>query len=357
MSGFQKFGHKIAAVFKLLAIKIKRVIRFVTTDVWTLDITDLSKWKARLVKDIKTFQVMMNTFREQKMGFQISALSFQSTMAIVPFIAIVFFFASGVGMTDMVRSFLYSNVNDTELIDTVMKAAGNIISTAQSGLFGFISMLTFVWIVIWLMMRVEMVFNNAWKVEKPRKWWRQIGVIFIIFILSPFVIAMFFSGTIVYSNVLDLIPKFEYSDNLKSFLSWVVFAAIAVFIISLMYKYIPACKVRYRYALKAAVYAGIIFTALQYLYLETTLMVAKSSAVYGVLAAVPLFMVWLSSGWTIIIYGAELAYGFQTVEEGNISVEDLNIQLARSKQERRDRRDEVFSNRKTVSKRKKKKQL
>ena len=323
MSGFQKFGYKVAAVFKLIVLKIKRAIRFVTTDVWTLDITDLSKWKARLVKDIKTFQVMMNTFREQKMGFQISALSFQSTMA----------------------------------IDTVMKAAGNIISTAQSGLFGFISMLTFVWIVIWLMMRVEMVFNNAWKVEKPRKWWRQIGVILIIFILSPFVIAMFFSGTIVYSNVLDLIPTFEYSDNLKSFLSWVVFAAIAVFIISLMYKYIPACKVRYKYALKASIYAGIIFTALQYLYLETTVMVAKSSAVYGVLAAVPLFMVWLSSGWSIIIYGAELAYGFQTVEEGNISVEDLNIQLARSKQERRDRREEVFSNKKTVSKRKKKKQL
>ena len=111
---------------------------------------------------------------------------------------------------------------------------------------------------------------------------------------------------------------------------------------SLMYKYIPACKVRYRYAFKAALYAGIIFTALQYLYLETTVMVAKSSAVYGVLAAVPLFMVWLSWGWTIIIYGAELAYGFQAVEEGGKTVEDLDVEIRESKQQRRKRRNEIF---------------
>ena len=337
-----EFFNKIKAFFQRLVSFFKRVIRFFTTDLWKYDIANLSKWKALLVKDARTVQVMMNTFREQKMGFQISALSFQSTMAVVPMLAIAFFFASGVGLADLLEKFLYQNVSNTDLIDTVMKAATNILNTAQSGWFGFISMLTFVWIVIWLMIRVEMVFNNAWKVERPRKWWKQLGVIFIIMMLSPFVILLFFTGSIVYSNVLDLIPAFEYSDHLRSFLSWLIFAALAVLIISLMYKYIPACKVRYRYALKAALYAGIIFTLLQYLYVETTVMVAKASAVYGVLAAIPLFMVWLSWGWTIIIYGAELAYGFQTVEQDNVTVEDLEDQIEASKKVRRQRRDEIF---------------
>ena len=337
-----EFFNKIKAFFQRLVSFFKRVIRFFTTDLWKYDIANLSKWKALLVKDARTVQVMMNTFREQKMGFQISALSFQSTMAVVPMLAIAFFFASGVGLADLLEKFLYQNVSNTDLIDTVMKAATNILNTAQSGWFGFISMLTFVWIVIWLMIRVDMVFNNAWKVERPRKWWKQLGVIFIIMMLSPFVILLFFTGSIVYSNVLDLIPAFEYSDHLRSFLSWLIFAALAVLIISLMYKYIPACKVRYRYALKAALYAGIIFTLLQYLYVETTVMVAKASAVYGVLAAIPLFMVWLSWGWTIIIYGAELAYGFQTVEQDNVTVEDLEDQIEASKKVRRQRRDEIF---------------
>ena len=52
---------------------------------------------------------------------------------------------------------------------------------------------------------------------------------------------------------------------------------------------------------------------MQYLYLETQVLVAKQNAIYGVLAAIPLFMIWLNLGWTIILYGAELSYSFQNV--------------------------------------------
>ena len=34
----------------------------------------------------------------------------------------------------------------------------------------------------------------------------------------------------------------------------------------------------------------------------------ENSAAYGVLAAVPLFLVWLNFSWQIIIYGAQLCY-------------------------------------------------
>jgi membrane protein len=53
-------------------------------------------------------------------------------------------------------------------------------------------------------------------------------------------------------------------------------------------------------------------------------MVAKQSAVYGVLAAVPLFMIWLNLGWTIILYGAELSFAFQNVDSHRMSIETLN---------------------------------
>ena len=47
-------------------------------------------------------------------------------------------------------------------------------------------------------------------------------------------------------------------------------------------------------------------------------MVAKQNAIYGVLAALPLFMVWLNLGWTIVLYGAELSYSFQNVNHLNL---------------------------------------
>ena len=70
---------------------------------------------------------------------------------------------------------------------------------------------------------------------------------------------------------------------------------------------------------RLAILMGIGFTAVQYLYLETQVMVAKQSAIYGFLAALPLFMIWLNLGWTIVLYGAELSYSFQNVNHLNPS--------------------------------------
>ena len=66
--------------------------------------------------------------------------------------------------------------------------------------------------------------------------------------------------------------------------------------------------------MKAALWAGIAFTLLQYLYLETQVLVTSINAVYGAVAALPLFMMWLRFGWLIILYGAQFSYSFQMVD-------------------------------------------
>ena len=287
----------------------------------------MSRWKKRWVRNLKIVSVMLKTFTDQKIGFQATALSYQSVMSIIPFLAIAFYLTAGVGLSDKLYEFLAANISNEQLIENIMTAANNIITTAQSGLFGLISMLTFLWIVIWMMMSVRRVFNNVWKVKKEQNFFRMIGVVIGILILSPFVIVLFFSGSIVYTHVLDLLfPSdiISFSDSIKSFLSWVIFAAGAIMILSVMYKYIPGTKVRYRFALISAIFAGILFTALQFLYLETQVMVTKVSATYGVLAALPLFMTWLNLGWTIILYGAEMSYAFQKVEKDNVGYESIN---------------------------------
>lgn len=67
-------------------------------------------------------------------------------------------------------------------------------------------------------------------------------------------------------------------------------------------------------------------------------MVTKVSAVYGVLAALPLFMSWMNLSWTIILYGAELTYAFQNVDKHNVSKEQLEdfIEDARRSRKRYD---------------------
>ncbi len=335
----RKFGDKIKIIVRWISIKIRQLTDFLTVGIWNLDPSATSKRKARLIRDGKVLILMQQTFSSQKIGFQSTALSYRTIMSLVPFLAIAFYVTARVGLSDQLSAFLYANTSDERLIRSLMKAADNILDTAQSGLFGFISMFSFFWIVIWMMLSVRQVFNNVWKVEKERNFLKLIGVVFGILILTPFVILLFSSASIVYTHILDLIfPESDITDSVKSFLGWVIFAAGAIGIISMMYKWIPGTKVYYRHALKAASFSGVIFTVLQFLYLETQVMVTKVSAVYGVLAALPLFMSWMNLSWTIILYGAELTYAFQNVDKHNVSNEQLEdfIEDARRSRKRYD---------------------
>ena len=336
---FRKLGHKVDVILRWISIWITRIVRFLTHDLWLINEQDFSRWKARLVRDAKTVVLMINTFSTQKIAYQVTALAYRSMMAVVPAIAIGFYLTDGLGLRDRFVQIIQTNLGDERIVGTLITAADNIVSTAESGLFGFISMFTFVWIVISLMITVRSVFNNVWKVERDPNFFKMIGVVIGITILAPFVVIIFFSGSVVYSHVLDLVfpQKLFFSDHLKSFVSWLMFTGIIVLILDTMYKYIPGTRVHQKHALKAAFISGIVFAGVQFLYLETQVMVAKQSAVYGVLAALPLFMIWLNIGWTIILYGAELSYAFQNVDQHRITIEKLDQLNAEAIRERRER--------------------
>ena len=315
MKPFARIAHWTKVRIRWARIVAKQVVRFVTHDMWYLNAKDLSRWKARLLEDLKSVFLMLKVFADQKIGYQVTALAYQSMMSVVPFIAIGLYLTNKVGIADQFQGFLEANISNQKLITDLLAASDKIIATAESGLFGFISMFSFLWILIWLMLTVRRVFNNVWKQDESRNFFHVLGVGIGVLILSPFVIVLFFSGSVIYSTVLDyLVPTgLFFSDSLKTFLSWVLFAGAAILMLTAMYKLVPAARVRTRPAFKAAFVAGIGFTAVQYLYLETQVLVAKQNAIYGVLAAIPLFMIWLNLGWTIILYGAELSYSFQNV--------------------------------------------
>lgn len=281
---------------------------------------ELSKARARFVKYVKILLITIRTFSAEKIGFQAVALSFFSTMSVVPFIAIVFAITGGLGLADKLQELLYGYFqNSTQIIDFVINAARNIIESTAGGGMGAISGLLFAWIVVWMMLSVERVFNNVWRVTTNRNIFKRLSYIIAMLLIAPFVIMVFFSGTIFYSHVLELLGL--NNDSLTTFntiLAWLIFGVIVTFTFSAMYKFIPNAKVDYATALRAAIPAAIAFTVMNYLYLETQVMVTRLNAVYGVFAAVPLFMMWMNVGWNIILIGSELSYAFQHVENYNI---------------------------------------
>ena len=297
-----------------------RIRHFLSEEIWILNPDELSRAKARFIKYIKVLIITIRTFSAQKIGFQAVALSFFGTMSVVPFLALTFVVTGGLGLEDRLRELLYENFsNYQEIINMIMGFADNIITTAMSSGVGLVSSLFFLWVVLWMMISVERVFNNVWKVHKSRNIFKRISFYIIVLVLAPFVLLLFFSGSISYTNLFN---NMEWGilglEEVKSIVSWLLFYAVAMLTFSAMYKFIPNARVRYSHALKAAILSALAFTVLQYLYLETQLFVTRLNAVYGAMAAIPLFMFWLNFGWFIILFGAELSYAFQNVDDYNI---------------------------------------
>ena len=305
---------------KKLTHKTYRLKRFFRDDIWTLEMENLSKARARFIKYMKVMMITIKTFSSEKIGFQAVALSFFSTMSVIPFVAIVFAITGGFGLADKLKEFLYDYFNNSQqTIDMVLGFAQNIIDTAQSGAVGLVSALLFFWIVVWMMMNVEKVFNNVWRVQKSRNLFRRLSVIIAMLFVSPFIVLVFFGGSFVYSHALSYLGlDLEELSAFKTILTWALFGVIATMTFSAIYKFIPNAPVDYPNALRAAAFSGTAFTVMQYLYLETQVFVSRMNGIYGAFAAVPLFMIWINIGWFIILIGAELSYAFQHVDSYNI---------------------------------------
>ena len=316
---------------------------------WELNIDNLSNAKRRLVRFIKLVRITFNEFAENRMGFQCVALSYFCALAIVPFAAFIFAVGGGLGLDDKIAVLAHRILPaNPDFVNTVIDKAGNIINTAQSGIVGIIGALAFLWTILWLMFQIERVFNNVWKIRKiPRKIYKRFSFYIGALFLSPFIVIVFGAGIAIYTNITSLIGiRINLSEisGLLTFLGWVVFYVITVFTFSAMYKFIPATKVYYRNAFWASVVSGFVFVIFQLLYLKTQIFVTRLNGVYGALAAIPLFLMWVNYSWQIIIYGEQLCYGLQNVDSYHIPegrLKDFQPMRRRLKKERDEDRKEA----------------
>ena len=79
-------------------------------------------------------------------------------------------------------------------------------------------------------------------------------------------------------------------------------------LLSLLYTIMPNTRVHLRSAAFAAIVAGTAFQLTQTVYIKFQIGVSNYNAIYGSLAALPLFLVWMQISWTITLFGAELAF-------------------------------------------------
>ncbi|MBR1575962.1 MAG: YihY/virulence factor BrkB family protein [Bacteroidales bacterium] len=318
--------------------------QLLTDKIWTLDLSGFSTAKRYLYKLVKLIRIVFYDFSDKRMNFQCNALSYFCALSLIPLLAIIFGVTGGLGLSDRISGLLYRLLpNNPDLVNMLVEKSTDIIDIAQSGPVGWVSAVMLLWTVLWMMFQVERVFNNVWSIKKiPRKLYRRFSMYFLTILLLPFVLVIFGFGIATYSNVFTLLGMDRISEIrvLYKILGWLALYAVTVLTLSAMYKFIPAADVRYRNALIAALFSGAVFVIFQFLYLQTQMFVTRLNAVYGAIAAVPLFLMWLNFSWQIVIYGAQLSFAIQNVDTYNLPNDITFMDAFGADKERRRRRKE-----------------
>lgn len=299
----------------------ERIRLFIARDVWRLDPSSFGSRRANAFKYVKVTFLLGRNASRQKIGLRGVALAFFSIMALVPGVALAFAVTNGFGFGEKLEQLLLSYFSQSEeLVQVVLGYANNILAVTSNGGFGIITFLSFIWLVFWLMIQVEDAFNYVWKYTVSRPFWKRVGVYVALSLLLPFVIIMFLATALMFTNgngLVALLVNIPFWNRISGFLSWLIIYAVTAFVLSLMFKFIPAPQVRYGDAFRAALITAVVFCLFQSVYVAAQVAFNRWNSIFGAVAAVPFLMVWLNMSWQIVLYGAELCYAFQYVDNRN----------------------------------------
>ena len=191
------------------------------------------------------------------------------------------------------------------------------------GTLGWIGFVFLLWTVISSLGMVEVSFNQIWGVTKPRPIWKRAYLYLFISIILPVLIAIAASlpalrvaKNVIVATMGTLWLTKWVSDGLIWFLdSWffrtaftLTFASVAF---GFFFQMMPNCRVRIRPALCGGFVTAVLFGGWMKLCAVAQVGIAKSSALYGSFAFLPIVLAWMYMSWEIVLLGANMTYAFQ----------------------------------------------
>lgn len=281
---------------------------YVSSGVWS---DTRSGWKVNVVK---TLNLSTRSFFNSDLQNRACGLTYQTMLAIVPALALLFAIARGFGFQNLIQSQLMASFPaQRKALETALTFVDSYLTTASEGIFVGVGILFLLWTLISLLSTVEDSFNRIWGVTRGRSLWRKITDYTAIILFLPILMICASGITVFMSTALQnatplkfLTPLFSTMLDLASLvLVWLFFAG--------SYMLIPNAKVKFTNALLAGVLAGTGFLILQWLFVSGQVYVMRYNAIYGSFAFLPLLLIWLQLVWLITLSGAVLCYSSQNI--------------------------------------------
>jgi membrane protein len=240
-----------------------------------------------------------------------SALSFSTLLAIVPFLAIVFSILKSMNLHTSLIPVILSGVaaGSQEIVSSILNYINNT-RVASLGVIGIVALLLSVMATL---DTAEAAFNKICDLDREKAYHHKLrDYLFVIFSI-PLLIALSTSITtcLLHQDVVRwflqlpgfgrlLLPLFRLAPYISV---W-----IALFC---LFKFIPNTRISFRNAMIGGVLAGTILQIAQWVHIHSQFGVSRYNAVYGTLALLPVFMIWIFTSWVIVLAGMEVVWHLQ----------------------------------------------
>lgn len=302
-------------------------IHFITYDIWRITENEVSGLKEIYINAIKTIILAVRGFQSENLQTRASALTYNTLLAIVPLLAVLFGVAKGFGFQNTVREELMDFFPGHQMeLDKAFEFVESYLAQAQGGIIIGIGLILLLYTVVSLISSIEDTFNDIWQINKSRPWFRKISDYLALFVILP-VLMVSSSGMSIFISTLQnsflqhyvfLTPVVELLLHITPY----VFTSLAF---AGLYIALPNTKVKVINGLIAGIIAGCAFQFFQLVYISGQIWVSKYNAIYGSFAALPLLLLWLQLSWLICLFGAELSYASQNVKKFSFERDSKNI--------------------------------
>jgi membrane protein len=254
---------------------------------------------------------LFGEFQRDQCLIRAAGLAFATLMALVPLSALLFSLFSAFGsfndLLERVQAFLITQLLPASQEEIMGYIRGFVQNTRALGVVG---LLFFLATAVLLLNTVQNAFNAVWGSRERRGSFRRLVNYASILIVGSFLISIGLNLTGMVRSLLAG-PAMAGIGRSLSFLTGVVPFAFIFLALLLMISLIPSGRVRSSSALIGAAAGVVLWELARRLFFLWITYVLRMSVVYGSLAVVPIFLIWLYVAWSVVLLALEIAYVHQ----------------------------------------------
>jgi len=273
------------------------------------------KWRSRVFLDrlIGVVGHASRSFISHRCLIGASALSYSTILSFLPLTAIVLVVFSNFSIFTEARSRFLLILLDNfapEVGDNATQwfqyVATNAAKTTAIGAIAFVVT------AIMLLATIEDQLDGVWEVRTQRTWGQRLVAFWMVLTLGPLLLGGGlslstyvdqFSGVAGPHGIFAGLGIQEWAARSSYFIPFVLeFASLTV-----LYCTIPNCRVRWRDGTIGAVSAAVLLELLKWAFAQYVSKISTYSLIYGALAGIPIFLLWMYIFWLVVLVGAEIA--------------------------------------------------